>query len=181
MTPPSVVGIGQVPIFDISANYFYIKNIDNLALMQEIVADSSTPIQRYSNDKSVCGEMFEDVLFDYGPETQKLLVAINAIADTFGCELHGRAWAQVHHKYESCNVHDHISSDLVKGFVYYVSVPEGAGNLYFELAGFGSSIIQPIECMCVVFPSSLKHGVSKNLSDKLRVSVSGNFAKKRSL
>jgi hypothetical protein len=176
---PSVVGLGEVPIFKIDAKYFFIRGVDNLALAQEVLASDLDRSRRMSNDKTAFSPLYEDIAFELGVEANKLVSCIKAIGESIGCEMRSGIWAQVHHQYESCNLHDHIGEGLDFGFVYYVAVPEGAGSLYFEINGVGASVIQPIEGMCVVFPSFLKHGVEKNMSKEFRISIAGNFTLKK--
>ena len=175
MAVPSIIGVGKFSLFDISCNHYFIKNIDLTALAQEILVDSA-PEQRLSNDKSTQGACYEDTMFLGGEETAKLKNCIESIADSFNMTVSGGIWAQIHRPYESTNVHSHGGGD--KAFVFYVQVPEGAGALYFEVEPFGISIIQPIEGMLVLFPACIKHGVYKNLSNNIRISISGNLKNK---
>jgi hypothetical protein len=175
---PSVVGLGEIPLFEIKARYFFIRGIDNAALAQEVLASDTDRSRRASNDKKMFSPQYEDVLFEPGTEANKLTACIEAIGASINCQLLSGVWAQVHHQYESCNLHDHAGEGLDYGFVYYVTVPKGAGSLYFEVGGVGRSVVQPIEGMCVVFPASLKHGVSKNMAKELRISIAGNFTLK---
>ena len=176
MPDPSVIGIGKFSLFDISCNHYFIKNIDLISLAQEVLVDGDIE-KRRSNDKALQGICYEDTIFTGGVETAKLKNCINSIADSIGMEMSGDIWAQIHHPYESTNVHNHvIGSD--KAFVFYVKVPEGAGSLYFEVEPFGVSVIQPIEGLLVTFPACIKHGVYKNLSKELRISIAGNLNKK---
>ena len=46
-------------------------------------------------------------------------------------ELHSK-WAHIHQKNMSTNIHDHYPSDVSS--VFYVSVPEGSGNICFHPA-----------------------------------------------
>jgi hypothetical protein len=61
----------------------------------------------------------------------------------------------------------------------FIKVPAGAGKLYFDFGPAGISTVEPIEGMLVVFPAYIKHGVTKNLSDDLRISIAGDFRKKQ--
>jgi hypothetical protein len=175
---PSVVGLGEIPLFEIKAKYFFIRGIDNVALAQEVLASDTDRGRRMSNDRKTLSPQYEDVMFDLGAEANKLITCIEAIGSTMNCYVHGGVWAQVHHQYESCKLHDHVGEGLDYGFVYYVAVPEGAGSLHFDVSGIGTSVVQPIEGMCVVFPTYLKHGVSQNMAQDLRISIAGNFTLK---
>lgn len=174
----SVIGLGKIPLFEITANYFFVNGLNNNELAQEVMKVGGARNLRFSNSRGTQGPQFEDILFDYGPETKKLVECVTAIAETFNCVIDGEVWAQVHHPYESCNLHAHNLAHVEKGFVYYVQVPTGAGNLYFHLDELGVSVVQPVEGMCVVFPAQIKHGVEKNLSSNMRISIAGNFTRK---
>jgi len=174
---PSVIGIGKFPLFDISCNQYFVKNIDLADLAKEVLADFKTE-NRISNNKDLYGDCYEDTIFYGGAETQKLKDCIASIADSMGMELNGGIWAQIHQPYESTNIHNHLCSGSEKAFVFYVKVPEGAGALYFEVEHFGTSVIQPIENLLVVFPACIKHGVYKNLSKDIRISIAGNLKNK---
>lgn len=176
MPDPSIVGIGKFPLFDISCNHYFIKNIDLTALAQEILIDADIE-KRLSNDKTLQGSCYEDTIFTGGVETAKLKNCISSIADSIGMVISGGIWSQVHHQYESTNIHSHADGSD-KAFVFYVKVPEGAGSLYFEVEPFGTSVVQPIEGLLVVFPSCIKHGVYKNLSSEIRISIAGNLKNK---
>ena len=170
--------IGKIPIYEISADYYFLPSLDNSLIIDEILSTANNSDNRWSNDRNNKGPMFEDVFFTPGKETNNLLTCVNSIAEVIGCESIHEFWAQVHKQGESTNLHHHATfNDFV--FVYYVQVPPKSGVLYFELETIGRSIIQPIEHMCVIFPSYLKHGVTKNLDDNLRISVSGNLKKKK--
>lgn len=175
MQGASVIGIGKFPLFDISCNHFFIKNINLADLSNEVLIDGD-PEKRLSNNKVVQGACYEDTVFLGGDETAKLKGCIESIANSFNMTVSGGIWAQIHRPYESTNIHNHGGGD--KSFVFYVKVPDGAGALYFEVEPFGISVIQPIEGLLVTFPACIKHGVYKNLSNDIRISISGNFKNK---
>ena len=91
-------------------------------------------------------------------------------------------------------LHDHPMSDL--SGVFYISVPENSGHIYFEnpqsfkahaeLTSYTmeasqqmqqhiQKYIKPIEGLLLVFPAHLKHGVIPNQSNEDRISVSFNI------
>ncbi len=181
MKPLHVNKIGDIPLYSIQASYYFFSSIDNKALAEEVLATASDREKRWSNDKTKVHSSYEDVLFDPGSETHNLLNCVSAVADSIGCETYPNfnIFAQVHHQYESTNLHNHKGGGDDIAFVYYVKVPEKAGVLYFELEDFEKSVVQPIESMCVFFPTNLKHGVTKNLSSELRISISGNLRYKK--
>lgn len=175
--PIDIIGLGDIPLIQINTKQFFLKGLDLNILADEVLKTGADASARISNNKTITGVEFEDTYFDYGPETEKFIDCIVSIADTLGMELINRIWAQVHRPFESCNLHDHLGGpDL--GFVFYVRVPQGAGKLYFDFGNAGVATLMPIENMLVIFPSYLKHGVTKNLSSDLRISIAGDLRKK---
>ena len=98
-------------------------------------------------------------------------------------------WANVNPKHSFNVLHNHPNS-ILSG-VYYVTVPENSGDLYFHdpKRGYrmlvppvssetpwsvGKAAYTPCEGKLVIFPSWLWHGVEPNLSDETRVSISFN-------
>lgn len=173
----NVTGIGETTLFKVCCQHYHIRGIDLDALAEEVLSTGSDPSQRLSNDKSDAGAEFEDTYFEHGEQTHKLIECVNAIGNSLGMQLINRIWAQVHHQYESCNLHDHLGGPEL-GFVFYVKVPPGSGKLYFDFGHAGVSTVEPVESMLVVFPAYLKHGVTKNLSKELRISIAGDFRRK---
>jgi hypothetical protein len=172
-----VTGIGDTVLFQVNCKHFHIAGLDLSALAEEVLKNFSFQ-GRLSNDRTVAGAQYEDAYFEYGEQTNKLIGAVSAVAESMQMEIVDRVWTQVHHPYESCNLHDHLGGPDM-GFVFYVKVPVGAGKLYFDFGPAGTSTIEPIESMLVAFPAYLKHGVTKNLSDELRISIAGNLRKKQ--
>ena len=103
-------------------------------------------------------------------------------------------WANLHY-YGGYNI-DHIHPGSWISGVYYVSVPDGSGQLYFKdprpqantigypfinklevrAKNFGEKIyLPPEEGRLYLFPSWLEHGVTPNQSQEERVSISFNF------
>ena len=96
-------------------------------------------------------------------------------------------WAHIHKKYESTNMHNHVNVDFfgisaesqadVSG-VYYVQIPKDSGKFQFKYNinqyQTRSYWVEPVVGNFLIFPSTLNHYVTKNLSDDLRVSISFN-------
>jgi hypothetical protein len=174
----NVVGVGETTLFKATCIHFFVQGVD-LPLIGEEVLRSASFDERLANNKVTHGPEYEDSYFEYGPETIKLKNAVDAVADTLGMEVTNRIWAQVHRPYESCNLHDHLGDPTNMGFVFYVKALPGAGRLYFDFGPAGTSVVEPIENMLVIFPAYLKHGVTKNLSGDLRISIAGDLRKKQ--
>ena len=84
--------------------------------------------------------------------------------------------------------HEHYPFDI--SAVYYLSVPENSGNIRFythepqgvkenfienNIYTWRSYIIKPEPGLLLIFKSNLTHGVTKNKSDKPRISLAYNF------
>jgi hypothetical protein len=172
-----VTGIGETVLFQANCKHFHIAGLDLDALAAEILS-GFCPQTRMSNDRATQGAQYEDTYFEYGEQTKKFLACVEAVGDSLGMNVFARIWAQVHHPYESCALHDHLGGPDM-GFVFYVKVPVGSGSLYFDFGSAGTSTVEPIEGMLVVFPAYLKHGVTKNLSNEFRISLAGDFQKRQ--
>lgn len=166
--------IDDVSRFTLITPVYKIK-IDNNIITTEL-RDSS---QRISSNPS--DSFFEDfqINFERSPETKKLCDIIdNIIKDRYlstnNIQVVGNKWAHIQRPLESCHPHTHKPASI--SFVYYVKVPEGAGDLLFVLDENVLSIpIPPEEGKLIIFPSWVKHSVNKNLSNDLRISISGNY------
>jgi len=99
-------------------------------------------------------------------------------------------WANINKKHSYNTAHYHPGCDI--SGVYYVKVPKGdCGNINFNdprpALNFGNGFIverytggdstprYPVEGNMYLFPSSLSHDVSPNLTDEDRISVSFNL------
>jgi uncharacterized protein (TIGR02466 family) len=88
-------------------------------------------------------------------------------------------WGHIHEKNMSTKPHDHLDSHLSS--VLHVKVPEGSGYLVFEPQlhrKYENAYLRtfpPKEGTYYIFPSFLKHYVTRNESDDKRISLSFNF------
>ena len=101
------------------------------------------------------------------------------------------AWLNVNDS-RQCMNSEHVHGDVFSG-VFYLSAPEGSGNLVLQNPGInkmwdgcqltsqknqftGESIrIEPVEGSILLFPSYLPHSVETNDHDEERISVSFNL------
>ena len=150
------------------------SHIDNDKLAKEVMAN---PVKI---ETSVYHTNFEDfgLPTEEGSEALKLLRIIEEdIAKPKGFKIEGY-WSHVHLPLESTQRHNHNAmgrTDAIS-WVYYVKVPERAGDLVFHIHDLvDPAIVKPKEGMLVLFPSYLDHTVTKNLSHGVRISISGNF------
>lgn len=164
------------PIFVFNKMEGHLPEINNDKLAQEIIAHQ----ERKVSDPD--WGMYEDMvlLTPEGSEAKKLITSMTALGESMGYCM-ADYWQHTHHKFESSEVHIHKCKqrDLEMSWCYYVKAPEKCGNLVFvidEVDGrFPIASVTPKEGHFVVFPSFLKHKVSKNMSDGLRISVAGDF------
>lgn len=86
-------------------------------------------------------------------------------------------WAHIHQKNMSTNIHDHYPADVSSAF--YVSVPEGSGNICFHPShnkyNPRREVFESKEGMYLMFPGGLEHSVTRNLSENPRISLAFNF------
>lgn len=162
--------LGNFPIMLVEASKFIVEGFSKELLMEEVLASQD----RLSPDPTLA--LFEDTVFRPSPwqEGARLLSEIDGIARMSGLRIM-ETWSQVHQPLESTGLHHHLGGGASHAFVYYVSVPEGAGMLTFEFEGGATHTIKPTEGELYVFPSWAKHKVSKNLSSSVRISISGNL------
>jgi|TARA_R110000868_G_C10661138_1_gene745835 hypothetical protein len=150
------------------------SHIDNDKLAKEIMAN---PVKIENSPYHTNYEDF-DLQASEGSEALKLLTLINEdIAAPMNLQIDGY-WAHVHLPLESTQRHNHNGSNRsdAVSWVYYVKVPERAGDLVFHLHDLvDPAIVKPKEGLLVLFPSYLDHAVTKNLSTGVRISISGNL------
>ncbi len=70
--------------------------------------------------------------------------------------------------------HSHDEEDELYSAVYYVSVPDDSGNLIITKNN-NDVTIQPVEGKLVLFPPDLVHHVTRNNSNKTRLSLGINI------
>jgi len=157
-------------LFYIPINYFEVLGIDNKALAEEVL--SSHP--KFTDNKNV--SRYEDTMFSADkPQGIALLSAVKALASNSDLEL-DNFWSQIHEPRESTDYHNHPNA--VMGFVYYVSVPEGAGDLVFDIENSMYSPVTPVEGSLLVFPAWIQHKVTRNTGVGTRISIAGNLIKR---
>ena len=92
-----------------------------------------------------------------------------------------KKWCHVHHKNMSTNMHDHYPDDISS--VFYISAPKGSGDIVFYPNWFthqrysrgDTSSFTPEAGKFLIFPGTLDHAVTRNHSDKPRISLVFNF------
>ena len=160
--------VEDIVLLELMVHKFNITGIDNAILAQEILNQQDI---RSSDDPNSI--MNEDSLLDIstGSEARKLITAINDLTTPRNFVTVGQ-WGLIHRPLESTNTHRH--ADYPLSWVYYVKIPEKAGDLVFSFFDKFAIPITPEECVLLLFPGWMHHSVSKNKSDKIRISVAGN-------
>ena len=80
-------------------------------------------------------------------------------------------WLNVYEKGDYAVSHAHIPYDF--SFAYFVECDETHSPLIFSDSGYE---VPAVKGTYVAFPSYLKHHVDENSSDKIRVTLSGNYS-----
>lgn len=163
---------GEITLQHITAQEFNVSGVDNALLSEEILVSQ----QRLSYNPVL--PLYEDTVFSPvpGSEGDKLLNFLRAHFAQYGLQI-AEQWSQIHQPLESTGLHHHQNHVNVYGFVYYVRVPENAGVLTFQFENEAQTTIQPVVGLMYMFPSWVKHKVSKNLSGQTRISVAGNLVR----
>ena len=156
-------------LLELTARQYKLDGLDNQKLANEVLAFVE---QRLSDDPN--SGLSEDSRLDRTPGTEvhKLI----ELVDQIGAKKNLRtkqAWGQIHRPLESTNTHHHGESPFA--WVYYIKVPPKAGDLTFWFLERFRYSVPAKESHLVVFPGWMPHSVSKNRSDYIRISLSGNF------
>lgn len=160
---------GSIPLLQVFAHSYFLPQIDNTRLAEEVLLNQV----RVSDDPS--SPLFEDTVFNpqVGSVGATLLQEVSKIAGASNLRLADQ-WSHIHYPRESTSLHTHLGGGNIAAFVYYVAVPEHAGQLIFEF-DCGLANIAPKQGMLYIFPAWAKHRVTRNMSDKFRISISGNL------
>lgn len=162
---------GNFPIFTVEITKFTVSGVDLVKLQEEILLTQ----ERVSQDPTT--PLFEDTIFKPAPfsESAKLLNQFEQVLSEGNLKII-EIWSQIHYPRESTNLHNHAGFGFTHAFVYYVSAPEGAGLLVFEFENGAKYTIKPKINDMYVFPAWVKHKVCKNMSNAIRISISGNLS-----
>ena len=116
------------------------------------------------------------------PDSPVIDQIIEQIQDTFKMvtgietELESK-WVHVHEKNMSTNIHDHTPCDL--SAVFYVSVPEGSGDICFHTSHnkyeSSRSVFAPEENSFLIFPGFVEHSVARHQTEEKRISLAFNL------
>lgn len=152
-------------------------NLDNIKLEKEVLSNRV----RRSDDPTV--SPFEDTILNVAPgsETEKLINAMRDFGKSIGLGLE-EYWSQIHEYMESTDLHYHgdNKNQILLSWVYYVKTPKDSGDLVFILDDKDyrapTYVHKPEQGTFIVFPSWIRHKVTKNLSKDYRISIAGDFS-----
>jgi hypothetical protein len=162
-----------------------VPGVDNKKFKELILKDPQ-PFIKDTKDTDYVLTRHEDTKFPMNPEFEKVLNHINA---QFNYITNKKLklinfWSHIHEKNMSTGVHNHVEKEDYEGNiylsgVYYVQVPEKSGHLVL-LYPHNSHVINKFHIMpraseFFLFPSTMDHCVTRNLSNDLRISVSFNY------
>ena len=152
------------------------KNINNKKLTLEALNASKN---RVSTDP--LNSLFEDSILPMSSELHRLIDALiksyEDYAKGYSLSLLSH-WAHIQEKNMSCNLHGHGNDGCNLSGVYYPCENATACRLVFqwEIEGnFNRHWLAPTQGVFYLFPSYLKHWVTRNLTEKPRVSLVFNF------
>jgi hypothetical protein len=172
--------IGEVSLFNITCEKYFLEDIDNKILSEEVLEFENKEDKLEPNNIFSPGYEINKFNIKQNSQGEKLIKTINTIYQKENLHCVGY-WSQIHQPLESSNTHTHTSLPTdrflnIKSFVYYAKVPEKSGSICFVIDGIGYSPIDVFENLLLVFPSNIPHKVTKNMSNDIRISVSGNLS-----
>ena len=153
------------------------KNINNKKLTLEALNASKNRVSSDPLDTS-----FEDSSLPMSSELHRLVNALTESYENYvkGYSLSLRShWAHIQEKNMSCNLHSHGNDGCDLSAVYYPCDNASACKLVFQwetdFVNVNRHWFEPTQGVYYLFPSYLKHWVTRNLTEKPRVSISFNF------
>ena len=151
-------------------------DLDSDALMKEI---NQSHLRKNNNNDHT---FFEDFKYPNTPMLEDLKTNIHLkVEKIMNIELDlDEIWIHKTPPKAQTGLHNH--ADALCSFVYYPKFIEGQGSLRFILFWNGriiEKIIKPKEKMLLIFPSEVFHFTSQNNTEIERVSISGNFDRKK--
>ena len=172
---------------DLHRVYFIRDNVDGVDIksLKNDCLKSFKENNRMSKD--ISDTRNEDLII---PKSKPFEELINIIKDKFYIRYNQVIeltdyWAQVHSQNESTNMHDHVNCFDIKNSpdlsgVYYLEVPKDSGDIVFQWPinkynQYRRWWVKPKVGDLLLFPSTLDHFVTKNISLEKRIAVSFNF------
>jgi hypothetical protein len=158
-------------IYNVEILHDKISGIDNTELVTHIEETgepfTDIPFHTHAEDTKIAEHPHLEKIVDRAKSLVREHLECESEVDSF--------WAHIHKTGESTDIHDHGKSDFA--CIYYVKTPKDCGALLFHPNPWDTPPIpyEPQEGVVVVFPSWLKHSVSKNKSKYDRISISFNL------
>lgn len=134
----------------------------------------------FSRRSHFLGGRFENLYLDREriPELRTVLgqaeVWAREILDWGSKPLRCGFWFNAQEPGQSTSEHTHEELDELLSGVYYLSVPEGSGDILLQDGRLGMRVT-PEAGMYLFFPPNLSHRVETNRSPELRLSLAFNF------
>ncbi len=154
----------------------HLENIDN----DKLVADALANKDNRTSDDPV-NTLYEDSLMPMSESFQKVITGIRkdyeSLTQISTLSL-AAYWAHVQEYNQSSNIHDHFGVDL--SGCYYPDENSNSSSIVFvwdvpQTKTEQSSVYTPEQGDFLLFPSWLKHYVTRNSNRESRVSISFNF------
>ena len=157
-----------------------VLDIDNDALLVEVKEfvnntehSAVSSIGGYQSSKPFISSIFNDAIYNALPKEIK---DIPLLSDT------AFAWVNINKRGSTNRRHNHGTTAKLSG-CYYLSVPQGSGNIRFydprgawvRSLGIKDYVeIEPTEGMLLFFPPWLEHEVEQSSCDEERISIAFN-------
>ena len=167
--------------------YDHVLDIDNQALIDEIIATKESPKGEYNKsrphpyDVDMQHTFYEDVplkeeTFDLlNKKISEVTSQIFKIPNAMSCT---EVWGQLVPPGEQTMIHNHDDGERIGlSWVYYPHMPDKSGNLHFVSQTDTQRIMWEIKSTpgtLYLFSSNVLHFTPRNASNETRVSISGN-------
>ena len=164
------------PIFLISRYTTVLSGIDNEQINQDVMKRKNMKL-----DDDPGNTFAEDSFYPETEACNKLLAEVDKVIHT---NIHPlfhtyNQWAHILHPNESTMIHSHESPGLPPhlSWVYYSKTDPKCGNIVWQTTVHTKLISmeqEPKVGTLIVFPNWLPHFTKKNISNNVRISISGN-------
>tara|TARA_R110000782_G_C14719680_1_gene404036 strand:+ start:422 stop:949 length:528 start_codon:yes stop_codon:yes gene_type:complete len=167
-----IIGNEKIEVED---DIIQIEDVDNKTLTEEILSNKNRRL-----DWNPLQSRYEDTELLPTTASKKLLFKIDtSVKLNVNPLLKGEeVWSHILEPNQSTMYHDHKEERDGVSFVYYVTYPEDSGNLVFEFDVLGKRVfrsIRPKVGELILFPTYIPHFTTRNVSDEIRISISGNY------
>ena len=154
-----------------------LSGIDNKKLSNDVLSNKDKRISTVLTESS-----YEDNNISWSAEIKTILNTMSNGFEKFtGTHTLTSAqyWGHIQEKNMSCNLHSHGNDGCDLSAVYYPCDNASACKLVFQwetdFVNANRHWFEPTQGIYYLFPSYLKHWVTRNLTEKPRVSISFNF------